>query len=263
MLDSTQTRCFRVLCAILGVVAVLCVAQGCAASKDEEPPAVTESEGVEEAPPAATEAEVVKEMPPAAAESEDTEETPPAETEEIAADWQGHEVPDGQLHVLLVTDQGRIFLELFPEIAPVTVASFVNLAQRGFYDGLTFHRVMPGFMAQGGDPTGTGEGGPGYLFENECVPEVRFNKAGVLGMAKTPQPRTNGSQFFITYGPQPYLNGLHTIFGQVLEGQDVVGRLKNGSVIQKIVTEGDCDALLKQQAARIAEWNAALEKKGF
>jgi peptidylprolyl isomerase len=118
-------------------------------------------------------------------------------------------------------ENGRSFLiQLYPDKAPITVNSFVFLACKGFFDGVTFHRVLEGFMAQGGDPTGTGMGGPGYVFVNEYS-DLAFDKEGVVAMANA-GPDTNGSQFFITFGPTPQLNGGYTIFGQVIEGMDVV-----------------------------------------
>jgi cyclophilin family peptidyl-prolyl cis-trans isomerase len=118
-------------------------------------------------------------------------------------------------------ENGGVFvIELFPDKAPVTVNNFVFLARDGFYDGATFHRVLDGFMAQTGDPTGTGGGGPGYQFQNEDS-DLAFDKPGVVAMANAGRD-TNGSQFFITYAPTPHLNGLHTIFGQVVEGMEVV-----------------------------------------
>lgn len=124
----------------------------------------------------------------------------------------------------LITEKGEVSIELFSQGAPITVNNFVFLAEQGFYDGTTFHRVLPGFMAQGGDPTGTGGGGPGYRFEDEIIHGVTFNQEGLLAMANS-GPGTNGSQFFITYGAVPHLNGLHTIFGKVIEGMDVVNAL--------------------------------------
>lgn len=115
---------------------------------------------------------------------------------------------------------GEFVIDLFPDKAPITVNSFVFLAREGFFDGVTFHRVLDGFMAQGGDPTGTGGGGPGYEFVNENS-DLTFDKAGVVAMANA-GPDTNGSQFFITFGPTPQLNGGYTIFGQVVSGMDVV-----------------------------------------
>ncbi|HLA06824.1 MAG TPA: peptidylprolyl isomerase [Anaerolineales bacterium] len=118
---------------------------------------------------------------------------------------------------------GEFVMQLFPDKAPLTVNSFVFLAREGYFDGVTFHRVLDGFMAQGGDPTGTGTGGPGYSFEDEFS-DLIFDKPGLLAMANS-GPGTNGSQFFITYGPAPHLNNLHTIFGQVVEGMDVVNSI--------------------------------------
>jgi peptidylprolyl isomerase len=118
---------------------------------------------------------------------------------------------------------GEIVIQLFPLKAPITVNSFVFLARQGFFKGVTFHRVLDGFMAQGGDPLGTGAGGPGYQFVNEAS-DLKFDKAGVVAMANA-GPDTNGSQFFITFGPQPQLDGGYTIFGQVTSGMDVVNGL--------------------------------------
>jgi cyclophilin family peptidyl-prolyl cis-trans isomerase len=120
------------------------------------------------------------------------------------------------------TEKGDIVAELFAAEAPKTVENFINLARSGFYDGTTFHRVIAGFMAQGGDPTGTGRGGPGYQFEDEFSPKRRHDAAGVLSMANA-GPGTNGSQFFITYGPTPHLDDRHTVFGRVTTGMEVLG----------------------------------------
>ena len=136
----------------------------------------------------------------------------------------------------ITTRHGDIVIELFPEDAPVTVNNFVYLAREGFYDGTTFHRVIPGFMAQGGDPTGTGSGGPGYKFKDEI--SNRKHKTGAVSMANS-GANTNGSQFFICYAPQPHLNGMHTIFGQVIEGMDVANRLTPRDPTQKPDFQGD------------------------
>ena len=132
---------------------------------------------------------------------------------------------------------GEFVVELFADKAPVTVNNFVFLAQQGYYNGTTFHRVLDGFMAQGGDPTGTGTGGPGYQFEDE-VSDLTFDKPGLLAMANS-GPNTNGSQFFITYAPTPHLNGLHTIFGEVIEGMDVVNGITRRDPDQSPDFEGD------------------------
>lgn len=124
----------------------------------------------------------------------------------------------------LHTEKGDIALELFPEAAPIAVNSFVFLSQNGWFDGVTFHRVIPGFVAQAGDPSGTGYGGPGYAFDNEISPQLNFDQAGMLGMANA-GPGSNGSQFFITLGPAPDLDGNYTVFGQVISGMDVLESL--------------------------------------
>ncbi len=121
----------------------------------------------------------------------------------------------------IATDGGDIVIELFADKAPVTVNNFVFLSRDGFYDGVTFHRVIKGFMAQGGDPTGSGRGGPGYRFADEFHPALRHDQPGVLSMANA-GPDTNGSQFFITYRDTPHLDGKHAVFGQVVEGMDVL-----------------------------------------
>ena len=123
------------------------------------------------------------------------------------------------------TEKGDIVVELFADRAPRTVENFVNLARAGFYDGTTFHRVIGGFMAQGGDPTGTGTGGPGYQFADEFHPSLRHDSGGILSMANA-GPGTNGSQFFLTYGPTPHLDNKHSVFGRVTEGMEVLGSLR-------------------------------------
>jgi peptidyl-prolyl cis-trans isomerase B (cyclophilin B) len=123
------------------------------------------------------------------------------------------------------TERGDIVAELYADRAPLTVENFVNLARSGFYDGTTFHRVIPGFMAQGGDPTGTGTGGPGYQFGDEFHPTLRHSGPGVLSMANA-GPGTNGSQFFITFGSTPHLDDRHSVFGRVTEGLDVLRSIR-------------------------------------
>jgi cyclophilin family peptidyl-prolyl cis-trans isomerase len=129
--------------------------------------------------------------------------------------------PESRYTATFVTEKGLIVIELFAARVPVTVNNFVFLAREGFYDGTTFHRVLPGFMAQGGDPTGTGRGDPGYRFDDEFHDELRHDKPGVLSMANA-GPNTNGGQFFITHVPTPHLDGLHAVFGQVVQGMGVV-----------------------------------------
>ena len=131
------------------------------------------------------------------------------------------------------TNRGTIVLELYPTYAPKTVNNFVFLARQGFYDGIKFHRVISNFMIQGGDPTGTGTGGPGYKFEDEVRNNPLKHETGVISMANA-GANTNGSQFFVTHSPQPHLNGKHTVFGKVIEGQDVVNAVRQGDVMQKV-----------------------------
>ena len=155
------------------------------------------------------------------------------------------------------TDRGPIRVELAADKAPLTVANFVNLAQRGFYDGLSFHRVINDFMIQGGCPLGTGTGGPGYRFEDETRNGLSHER-GVLSMANA-GPGTNGSQFFITHVPTPWLDGRHTVFGKVLEGQDVVDSVRQGDMIKSVKIDGDADAALAAKADRVADWNRTLD----
>ena len=135
--------------------------------------------------------------------------------------------------VTMETNRGTIELELYPEHAPVTVNNFVFLINEGFYDGVTFHRVIANFMIQGGDPTGTGRGGPGYRFQDETYGNPLKHGTGVLSMANA-GPNTNGSQFFITHAPQPHLDGKHTVFGKVVAGMDVVNAIQQGDVMEKV-----------------------------
>ncbi|MBC7258531.1 MAG: peptidylprolyl isomerase [Chloroflexi bacterium] len=132
--------------------------------------------------------------------------------------------PTKQYFAILKTEKGDIRIQLFADKAPKTVNNFVFLARQGFYDNTTFHRVIPGFMAQGGDPTGTGSGGPGYQFADEFHPDLKHDSEGILSMANA-GPNTNGSQFFITYAPQPHLDGHHAVFGKVVSGMDVLQAL--------------------------------------
>lgn len=123
------------------------------------------------------------------------------------------------------TNLGNFSVELFENETPITTENFIDLAEKGFYDGVIFHRVIDGFMIQGGDPEGTGMGGPGYTIEDEFRDDLRFDGEGILAMANTGMPHTGGSQFFITLDKTPWLNGHHTIFGKVKEGMDVVRRI--------------------------------------
>ena len=155
------------------------------------------------------------------------------------------------------TSRGPIRVELAAEKAPLTVANFVNLAQRGFYDGLSFHRVIPNFMIQGGCPKGTGTGGPGYRFEDETRNGLGHER-GVLSMANA-GPGTNGSQFFITHIVCDWLDGKHTVFGKVLEGKQIVDTVQQGDKINSVKIEGDTAAVLAAKAERVAEWNKVLD----
>ena len=157
------------------------------------------------------------------------------------------------------TDKGAIRLDLFADQTPITVANFVNLVQRGYYDGLKFHRVIADFMVQGGCPQGTGTGGPGYQFEDEFVPELKHDAPGKFSMANA-GPGTNGSQFFITHVPTPHLDGAHTVFGAVQSDADqaVVNAIATGDLIQSITIEGDASELLAS-VEQVAKWNEALD----
>ena len=144
--------------------------------------------------------------------------------------------PDTTYRATIATPKGDIVLDLDAKNAPKTVNNFVTLAKDGFYDGLTFHRVIPNFMIQGGDPTGTGAGGPGYKFEDETSGNPNRHERGVISMANA-GPNTNGSQFFITHDPQPHLDGKHTVFGRVASGQDVVDAIRQGDTMDSIAIE--------------------------
>ena len=141
--------------------------------------------------------------------------------------------PEKSYEVVIETDKGNIELDLYPQNAPKTVNNFVFLAREGFYDGISFHRVINNFMIQGGDPTGTGSGGPGYKFEDELQGNPLKHETGVISMANA-GPNTNGSQFFITHAPQPHLNGKHTVFGKVVVGQDVVDSIREGDKMEQV-----------------------------
>ncbi|MBS7456553.1 peptidylprolyl isomerase [Coralloluteibacterium stylophorae] len=158
------------------------------------------------------------------------------------------------------TERGPIRVRLFPEQAPLTVANFVNLVRRGFYDGLKFHRVIPDFMIQGGCPEGSGRGGPGYRFEDEANNGLKHDGSGVLSMANA-GPNTNGSQFFITHVATPWLDGKHTVFGKVIDASDqkVVDAIRGDDLIDKVTIEGDADAVLAAKADRVADWNKTLD----
>ncbi|HNR91526.1 MAG TPA: peptidylprolyl isomerase [Dokdonella sp.] len=170
------------------------------------------------------------------------------------------------LKATITTSRGPIHLTLFAEQTPVTVANFVNLAKRGYYDGLNFHRVIPDFMIQGGCPSGTGTGGPGYRFNDEIVPGLRHDRPGILSMANAGThggQGTNGSQFFITHVPTSWLDGKHTVFGAVVgaEDQKVVDAIRGGDRIESITIEGDTTALFAAAAPHLEKWNAVLDAR--
>ena len=164
------------------------------------------------------------------------------------------------MQATIKTSKGDIRLTLFAEKTPLTVANFANLARRGFYDGLNFHRVIGDFMIQGGCPLGTGTGSPGYRFEDEFDVTLRHDQPGRLSMANS-GPGTNGSQFFITHVPTPHLDDNHSIFGEVVDGGDqaVVNAVAQGATIETITIEGDVEALFEQVSDRLAEWNGQLD----
>lgn len=166
------------------------------------------------------------------------------------------------LKAIMETSKGTININLFADQTPVTVASFVNLVNRGYYDGLKFHRVIDNFMIQGGCPQGTGTGGPGYDFEDEFSRELRHDKAGILSMANS-GPASNGSQFFITHGPTPHLDGKHTVFGVVVgsEDQKVVDSIAKDDLIKKVTIEGDASELLKKVEEKLTKWNQVIDKR--
>lgn len=176
----------------------------------------------------------------------------------LAQDTTAGKVED--VKIVIATDRGDIECVIYASKVPVTAANFLNLAQRGYYDGLKFHRVIPEFMIQGGDPKGTGTGGPGYTFEDETLRELKHDTPGILSMANS-GPSTNGSQFFITHVPTPWLDGKHTVFGRVTKGQDVVNAVRQNDKIKSIAIEGKLDALFEKTIARITKWNAVLDKK--
>jgi peptidyl-prolyl cis-trans isomerase B (cyclophilin B) len=146
--------------------------------------------------------------------------------------------PSKEYTVLMETNKGTIELVLYPAHAPKTVNNFVFLVREGYYDGIKFHRVIPDFVIQGGDPTGTGMGGPGYKFEDECKGNPLKHGTGWMSMANA-GPNTNGSQFFITHSPQPHLDGRHTVFGKVVNGMDVVNAIEQGDEMVKVTVSGD------------------------
>ena len=165
------------------------------------------------------------------------------------------------IRVIVKTTKGDIEGTLFASKVPMTAENFLNLAKRGYYNGIAFHRVIPDFMIQGGDPTGTGAGSPGYRFADEFDASLKHSKPGIFSMANA-GPATNGSQFFITHLPTPHLDGKHSVFGEVTKGQDVVNKIAQGDKIEKIQVLDSTDALFAAQKANIDKWDAALKAAG-
>ncbi len=168
-----------------------------------------------------------------------------------------------EISVEIETNKGTINLDLHADQAPLTVANFVNLARRGYYNDLNFHRVIDDFMVQGGCPNGDGRGGPGYQFGDEFVEDLVHDRPGILSMANA-GPATNGSQFFITHVPTAWLDGKHTVFGAVKsdEDQTVVNAIEGGDQITRVTVSGDVEAVLDKCADKIAQWNEVLDE-GF
>lgn len=164
------------------------------------------------------------------------------------------------IRIVLKTSRGDIEATIFASKTPMTAANYLNLAKRGYYDGLKFHRVIPNFMIQGGDPQGTGRGGPGYKFGDEFVDSLKHSKGGIFSMANA-GPRTNGSQFFITHQATPHLNGKHSVFGEVTKGMDIVNAVRGGDTITTITVLDSTDALFAAQKENLDKWNAILGKK--
>jgi peptidyl-prolyl cis-trans isomerase B (cyclophilin B) len=166
----------------------------------------------------------------------------------------------GDVTATIDTNKGKIRLKLMADKVPFTVANFVNLARRTYYDGLKFHRVIPDFMVQGGCPSGDGRGGPGYKFEDEIVADLRHKGPGILSMANA-GPGTNGSQFFITHVATPWLDGKHTVFGEVTSQEDmrVVNSIAQGDSIERVTIEGDVSSLMTKTKQKVDEWNKALK----
>ncbi len=166
------------------------------------------------------------------------------------------------MRATIKTNKGEINLKLFADLTPVTVANFANLAQKGFYNGLKFHRVIQDFMIQGGCPYGTGTGGPGYKFRDEFDVTLKHDKPGMLSMANS-GPSTNGSQFFITHIATPWLDGKHSVFGEVMgeQDQEVVNKISNNDMIETITIDDDTTELFGKTQNYIESWNKILEKK--
>lgn len=181
-------------------------------------------------------------------------------TQTTAAGAGGQAVQNvGDINAIIRTSEGDIGIRLYASKVPMTVANFLNLAKRGYYDGLIFHRVVPEFVIQGGDPTGTGMGGPGYAFPDEFREDLKHNTAGILSMANSGR-NTNGSQFFITQKETPHLDGKHSVFGIVTSGLEVVYKIKPGDKIKSIKILDSTDALFNKEKIYINQWNRYLNR---
>ncbi|YCM42867.1 peptidylprolyl isomerase [Verrucomicrobiaceae bacterium 227] len=163
------------------------------------------------------------------------------------------------VNVVLKTSKGDIEAVIYATKTPMTAANFLNLAEKDFYDGISFHRVIPNFMIQGGDPDGNGTGGPGYQFADEIDPSLKHTGPGIFSMANA-GPGTNGSQFFITHVATPHLDGKHSVFGKVTKGLDVVNAIEGGDVINDIVVTDSTKALFAAQKTNLDHWNSKLKK---
>jgi len=187
------------------------------------------------------------------------EDAAPAEAKPVVAAPTPAPAAITDIRIVVKTDKGDIEAVIYASKVPMTAANFLNLAKRGYYDGLTFHRVIPDFMIQGGDPRGNGTGGPGYQFADEFDKTLRHSKPGIFSMANA-GPGTNGSQFFITHVATPWLDGKHSVFGAVTKGLTTVNAIAKGDKILKIEVLDPTDALFTVQAENLAKWNAVLKK---
>ncbi|MDG1358686.1 MAG: peptidylprolyl isomerase [Akkermansiaceae bacterium] len=189
-----------------------------------------------------------------------------ASTSKTAAPSDGNEAKSEavgdikDIRIELNTSKGKIEATIFASKVPMTAANYLNLAKRGYYEGLKFHRVIPNFMIQGGDPQGTGRGGPGYRFGDEFDPSLKHDGPGVFSMANS-GPSTNGSQFFVTHKDTPWLDGRHSVFGKVTKGMEVVNAITGGDTIASIKVLDSTDALFAAQQENLAKWNAVLGDK--
>ncbi len=170
-------------------------------------------------------------------------------------------MPAEDLEAIIRTSKGTIKVRLYATKMPMTVANFVNLSQRDYYDGLIFHFVDPGYIVQGGDPTGTGKGGPNYFVPAEHHPDAKHDKEGILSMAQKEPPNTTGSQFFITLGPAPHLDGMYPAFGEVTGGMEVVRELRIGDEIKDVEIQGSTEALFAHQEDNLKFWNRKLDQQ--